>query len=242
MQYFGGKHRISKKLADFINKRLEKDQPFVDLFCGSCNVISKVDDKRIRIANDRHKYLVAMWRAVTTGWVPPTVVTREDYDYVKKNKDENEALTGFVGFGMSFGGKWFGGFTGEVSKNGQNYLKCAVSGLEKKLKGLNNVQFYNEDYSQVQLPDNSLIYCDIPYKGTTPYCKKEVGIFDHESFYKWCKEMVADGHTVFVSEYKENVPQDARILLELLSGTTNAAWQGSAKKTVEVIYTWEEVK
>ena len=54
--------------------------------------------------------------------------------------------------------------------------------------------------------------------------------------------MVADGHTVFVSEYKENVPQDARILLELLSGTTNAAWQGSSKKTVEVIYTWEEVK
>ena len=242
MQYFGGKHRISKKLADFINSRLEIDQPFVDLFCGSCNVISKVDDKRLRIANDRHKYLVAMWKAMITGWIPPTLVTREDYDYIKKNKDENEALTGFVGFGMSFGGKWFGGFTGEVSKNGQDYLKCAVNGLNKKLKGLDGVQFYNENYSDLNLPDESLIYCDIPYKGTTPYCKNEVGEFDHESFYNWCKERVKEGHIVFVSEYKENVPQDAKILLELVSGTTNAAWQGSAKKTVEVIYTWDENK
>ena len=242
MQYFGGKHRISKKLADFINSRLKIDQPFVDLFCGSCNVISKVDDKRLRIANDRHKYLVAMWKAMITGWIPPTLVTREDYDYIKKNKDENEALTGFVGFGMSFGGKWFGGFTGEVSKNGQDYLKCAVNGLNKKLKGLDGVQFYNENYSDLNLPDESLIYCDIPYKGTTPYCKNEVGEFDHESFYNWCKERVKEGHIVFVSEYKENVPQDAKILLELVSGTTNAAWQGSAKKTVEVIYTWDENK
>lgn len=238
MQYFGGKHRISKKLAEFINNSLEVNQPFVDLFCGSCNVISKINSDRIRIANDKHKYLINMWKGLSAGWIPPSKITKEDYEYIKKNKDDNPCLTGFVGFAMSFGGKWFGGFTGEVSKNGQDYLKCAVNGLNKKLTGLNDVEFVCENYSDVNLPEKSLIYCDIPYKNTTSYCKSEVGDFNHEAFYTWCKERVKEGHTVFVSEYVENVPDDAKVLLKLESGSTNAAWRGSAKRTTEVVYTW----
>lgn len=64
MQYFGGKQRISKELTKFINSQLNEDQPFVDLFCGSCNVITKINDDRLRIANDKHKYLISMWEAL----------------------------------------------------------------------------------------------------------------------------------------------------------------------------------
>ena len=62
MQYFGGKVRISKNLALFINNQLKENQTFVDLFCGSCNVISKIDNNRLRIANDKHYYLIEMWK------------------------------------------------------------------------------------------------------------------------------------------------------------------------------------
>lgn len=235
MQYFGGKHRISRKLSIFLNSQLEENQSFVDLFCGSCNIVSKIDADRLRIANDKHKYLISMWKHFQEGGDFPSKITREDY-YRIKGDDSEEWLHGFVGFGMSFGGKWWGGFTGEVSKNGQDYLQCAIKGVEKKLLGMVEVEFSNEDYSSVVIPDNSLIYCDIPYKGTTQYCKNEVGTFNHNQFYGWCKEKEAEGHKVLISEYLENVPEDAEVIWAVSSGTTNAAWMGSAKKTTEVVY------
>ena len=239
MQYFGGKHRTSKLIAEYLNSQLQDQQPFVDLFCGSCNIISKINPLRKRIANDKHFYLVEMWTAFLNGKPFPTKITKEDYAHIKLNKEDDPALTGFVGFGMSFGGKWFGGFTGEVSKNGQDYLKCAVSGTEVKLKGLRGVDFFNRDYYNVPIPDGAVVYCDIPYRGTTAYCKSEVGAFDHEAFYNWAKDMIGIGHKVFISEYAENVPEDAVVVWSKESGTTNAAWQGSAKKTVEVLFTYK---
>ena len=46
MRYFGGKQRISKQLSQYLNSQLKDNQPFVDLFCGSCNIISKIDKDR----------------------------------------------------------------------------------------------------------------------------------------------------------------------------------------------------
>ena len=71
MHYFGGKQRISKSLSEYLNLQLKEGQPFVDLFCGSCNIISKIDNNRLRIANDKHKYLIAMWKALQNGWQMP---------------------------------------------------------------------------------------------------------------------------------------------------------------------------
>ena len=71
MQYFGGKQRISKQLSQYLNSQLKDSQPFVDLFCGSCNIISKIDTDRLRIANDKHKYLISMWKELQNGWQMP---------------------------------------------------------------------------------------------------------------------------------------------------------------------------
>ena len=60
MRYFGGKQRISKPLSKFLNEQLKENQPFVDLFCGSCNVMINIEGDRLKIANDKHKYLIAM--------------------------------------------------------------------------------------------------------------------------------------------------------------------------------------
>lgn len=109
MQYFGGKQRIAKSLASYLNSILEPNQPFVDLFCGSCNVISKIDSNRRRIANDKHKYLIAMWKELQRGWIPPDTFSKEEYYEVKETPDAKPYLTGFVGFGCSFSGKWWGG-------------------------------------------------------------------------------------------------------------------------------------
>ena len=99
-----------KNYQFFLNSQLKENQPFVDLFCGSCNIISKIDDNRLRVANDKHYYLIEMWKALQDNWEMPSNITEEEYQYIKNNKDEKPYLTGFVGFGCSFAGKWFGGY------------------------------------------------------------------------------------------------------------------------------------
>ena len=178
MQYFGGKQRISKQLSQYLNSQLKAEQPFVDLFCGSCNIISKIDKDRLRIANDKHKYLISMWKELQNGWQMPDNISEEEYKYIKNHKDENPALTGFVGFGLSYSGKWFGGYCRGAKD--RNYCLNAKNSNNKILNNIMDVKFYNLNYDEVPIPDGSLVYCDIPYKNTTSYCKSEVGEFDHE--------------------------------------------------------------
>ena len=52
--------------------------------------------------------------------------------------------------------------------------------------------------SSLEIPDNSIIYCDPPYKNTTAY---KTNSFDHDKFWQWVRNKTNDGHTVFVSEY-----------------------------------------
>ena len=172
--------------------------------------ISKIDNNRLRIANDKHYYLIEMWKELQKGWLPPKSLTKEEYEYIKNNKDEKPYLTAFVGFGCSFAGKWFGGY---AYSDERNYCLNAYNSVLNKLKNLKNVMFYNLDYSEVDIPKGSFVYCDIPYKNATPYCKKEVGEFNHEEFYQWVREN-SNKYEIYVSEYKENVPNDFEIVWE----------------------------
>ena len=107
MQYLGGKSRIANSIAEIIN---ENDcKVFVSLFCGSCAVETKVKASK-KILNDKHPYLISMWRSLQEGWEPPDTITKEEYYAIKKDLPYNPSLAGFVGFGCSFGGKWFGGY------------------------------------------------------------------------------------------------------------------------------------
>lgn len=238
MQYFGGKQRISKPLSEFLNDKLKENQPFIDLFCGSCNVITKIDTNRIRIANDKHKYLITMWEELQNGWMPPQTLTKEDYEFLKNNKDIKPHLTGFVGFGCSFAGKWFGGY---ATSNNRNYCLNAYNSVLNKLKYLQGVKFYNLDYKQVDLPENSLVYCDIPYKNTTQYCKSEVGEFNHEEFYQWVRDN-SDKYEIYISEYKRNVPEDFEIVWEMKSKKDIRNKDNKRVDTIEVLMKYKNIQ
>ena len=66
MQYMGGKSRISKQIAGILNSAIDKNTPFVSLFCGSCAIESKVQED-VKILNDKHTYLIAIWQAMQNG-------------------------------------------------------------------------------------------------------------------------------------------------------------------------------
>lgn len=57
------------------------------------------------------------------------------------------------------------------------------------------------DYQQVTIPNDSVIYCDIPYEDTNVYNKAEG--FDYERFYDWCEHQT---QPVFISSYQ--MPDD----------------------------------
>lgn len=98
-----------------------------------------------------------MWQALQNGWQPPEIITKDEYYYIKEHKDENPALTGFVGFGCSFGGKWFGGLAS--NKKGDNYCARAERSLMKDLPSLTNAKFICLDYRDVEIPDDAIVYC-----------------------------------------------------------------------------------
>lgn len=57
------------------------------------------------------------------------------------------------------------------------------------------------DYAEVEIPQDSVIYCDIPYENTKKYVGAEH--FDYERFYNWaCRQT----NPVFISSY--NMPED----------------------------------
>ena len=228
MQYMGGKVRISKYLVPVLQERLKDKDTFVDLFCGSCNIVSAIKAPN-RIANDLHKELIALHKAVQSGWVPPSVVTEEEY---KQAKEQEDHLKAFIGFGCSFSGKYFGGYA--RNKRGDNYAKQNSNSLIRKHTTMKDVKFCNYFYADVVLPDNSLVYCDIPYKGTTEYSTTS---FLHEEFYFWCKDMKDKGHDIIVSEYLCNVPKGWEVVWKHESKKDMRNKEGEQEGTVEVLMT-----
>lgn len=202
MRYLGGKSRISKDIAKILNNATGGGQ-FVSLFCGSCAVESKVlsDNK---ILNDKHPYLIAMWQGLQNGWAPPKIVTKEEYYAVKNNMDADMALTGFVGFACSFGGKWFGGLA--ANKKGEDFCVNAGNSLMRDLNGVKDAVFTCLDYQDVEIPDGAVVYCDPPYANTTGYA---TGAFDSDAFWDYMREL-SKRCTVFVSE--ESAPDDFEVV------------------------------
>lgn len=202
MRYQGGKSRIAKQLAQTISNIIlrERSLCFVSLFCGSCSVESKVAGFDRKILNDKHEYLIELLNGVKGGYELPDYISEEEYKYIRQHKDENKILTGFVGFGCSFGGKWFGGYA--RNKTGTNYAAQSKKSLLKDMCNLLDAEFTCKDYRDVELPLGSVVYADPPYDGTTGYGKEK---FDSKEFWNYMR-YISKKHIVFISE--QNAPDD----------------------------------
>ena len=225
MQYQGGKSRIAKPISEVIinevsrwkvkdsdfdcgsNRERESNQTFVSLFCGSCAVEAKLTSLfDTVICNDNHYYLIEMWKGLQNGRTFPDIITDENYYYIKEHKDEDPCLTGFVGFGCSFGGKWFGGVA--HNKKGDNYCARANRSVMKDLEGLRTAQFTCLDYRDVVIPDGSIVYCDPPYANTTSYT---TGNFNSREFWDYMRK-ISEKNIVLISE--QNAPEDFECIWE----------------------------
>lgn len=208
MQYMGGKTRIAKEILPLILADRKEGQYFVEPFCGGCNVTDKVSGNRI--ANDYNEYLIAMFEGLVSGEKYPEKISRELYNDVKScfragSGKYDPGFMGWVGFMASYRATFFGGYSGTYSctymrSNGEykDRVSEAVRNITKQIPKLQGVEFRSGDYKNLQIPEESIIYCDPPYMNTTGYAKG----LDHDEFWQWCRERVYDGHKVYVSEYQ----------------------------------------
>ena len=196
MQYVGSKRRIAKDILSEIDKVRASDQLLVEPFCGGCNFT--IHTRSPVLAADSNGPLIAMWRALQNGWQPPENLSEDEYRHIRLNQAEYPPeLVAFIGLGVSFGAKWFGGFAKNLK--GKNYCAATQKVLLKEIEMLRDVQFVVAQYNELDIPLGSVIYCDPPYANTTGYQK--TGAFNSRKFYDWCEQKAAKGHHVFVSEY-----------------------------------------
>lgn len=238
MKYQGNKNRIVNDILPIIIGGRKDGQWYVEPFCGSCSVIQRIRGNRL--ASDKNKYLIAMWKSLTEGKEMPTNIPKDFYDDVRdcfhgKNDRYTDDIIGWVGYMASFNGRFFdGGYSGHnvVGKNGKSrdYIAENIANTLKQVEDLKGIKWDSGDYNSIEIPDNSIIYCDPPYKGTKEYQFSKG--FDFEAFYAWCIEMSEKGHTVIISEYE--MPDDFQCIWS--KSVTNAMNPTITKSTVEKLF------
>ena len=229
MVYMGSKNRIAKELIPIITKDLKPNQWYVEPFVGGANMIDKIEHP-YKLGADNNKYLIALLEAVQNGQELPEHITKDEYIAVKTNKDNYpDWYVGFVGFVSSFRAKFFGGYSGYyTTKTGiqRNYIKERINNILKQ--NLDGIKLVYSSYDALDIPANSIIYCDPPYNGTTKYKDS----FDSDAFWQWCRDKAKEGHTVYVSEY--NAPEDFKCIWEK---QINSNLGGTSKTATEKLFT-----
>jgi DNA adenine methylase len=197
MHYMGGKARIARRLVETMQSHRTTQTGYAEPFVGGGSVFSLMAPTfTYAVGGDVIPDLVLMWNAVARGWVPPETVTREDYYRVKAQPPS--ALRGFVGFGCSFGGKWWGGWAAPSSLT-SNYAAMSRRSVLRQAPGFRGRNVVELDYRLWRPTEGTLVYCDPPYAGTTAYASTER--WDHEEFWDVVTGWSNKGALVFVSEY-----------------------------------------
>lgn len=208
MRYLGGKSKIRKQLAQYLESVRKPNQTYFEPFCGGAWVLQEMSGNRI--AGDGNDALIAMYKALQEGWVPPGFVSEDEWRTHRKNHIvSKDPLQAFCRFGCGFGGDWMGGYARSAAKD--CYAETSKNSLLKQLPKIQEVEFRYGLFTD-HSPQNMLVYCDPPYQGTTQYgaFKSFDNFLFWETMRAWSKE-----NTVIISEY--NAPYDFECVAEFNS-------------------------
>jgi DNA adenine methylase len=211
--YLGGKTRLAKRIVDTLP--IDAVDDIWEPFMGGGSITGELS-KRLRhgqrlFASDAFVPLIAMWTAAVGGFDFPECVTEVEYREARLLPDTHP-LKAFIGFGCSFGGRYYEGY---ARNSHSNYCSLSKKHNAKTIgsfaRSNGSVSVRLRDFLQVApcaTERKLLIYCDPPYAGTTRY---STGTFDHDRFWSLCREWRRKGALVYVSEF--SAPEFARPVL-----------------------------
>lgn len=243
MKYMGSKSRIAKDIVPIIQEYVDKYDTYLEPFCGGCNVIDKIKASK-KIASDKNKYLITLWKHIQEGNNLLDTVSRELYNDVRSNQNTNKYedwIVGNVGFLASYNGRWFdGGYAQsgyEKAKNGEryrDYYNEAKQNILKQVNSIKDIEFLNQDYIYFY-PVNFVIYCDPPYANTKQYANSKN--FDYEIFWETMREW-SKRNVVLISE--QNAPDDFECIWQ--QEVSRSIKANDKSKSVEKLFILREEK
>lgn len=206
MVYQGSKNRLAKFIIPILQECIDKNNcdTFIDLFCGGCNIIDKIECKN-KIANDSNQDLISLLRYAKLDnslSIAPDDCSFEHYKDVRADKEHSkysQEYRALIGYMASYGGRYFDGGYGRDSKGGRTIYKERLANFKSQIPNLNEIKFLCNDYKKLNLDklENAVIYMDPPYLNTKKYDGQK---FDHEEFYGFCRKAAEKNH-IFISEY-----------------------------------------
>lgn len=235
MKYMWSKNRIAKYLLPIILKDRKPNQWYVEPFVWGANMIDKVEGNRIWW--EYNEYIAKMWDYISKWWFPKKEYTREEYLSAKIWTEEFwKYEIWYIGIACSYSGKWFWWYAWKTKTKLwtiRDYQNEAYNNIMKQRVLLQWVKFIQSSYQNLEIPKNSIIYCDPPYESTTWY-KDD---FSHNEFWDWCREQKKKWHTIFISEY--NAPDDFKCVWEKeVKSSLSANWKSwGSKNSTEKLFT-----
>jgi DNA adenine methylase len=231
MKYMGSKNRIAKEILPIMLKE-RGERTWIEPFVGGANVIDKVQGNRI--GNDNQEYVIALYKALQNGWKPPIEVISDFFFEVENNKDKYpKELVGYLGTQLTFGCEWWGSFRRDNTGK-RKYDVEAYNNVMKQQPNLIGIDFVCGDYRDLEIPNNSLIYCDPPYRGVRKYVGNVK--FDSDVFWEVCRNWSKQGHIVFVSEYEAPTDFECVWSKEISASANNSIKTGQGLKAVEKLF------
>ena len=186
-----------------------------------------------------------MFKSLVNGKDYSKYIDKETYSHYRniynqerkgiiKLTDEQYAEVGWYGWMGSFNGRMYsGGYSGHnvIQKNGKSrdYITEQINNTLSQIPYLQDIEFYSKDYQDLDIPIDSIVYCDIPYLGTKQYETSKD--FDYKCFYNWCREN-KDRYKIFVSEY--SMPNDFKCIWQ--KEVTNAMNTTKTYKPIEKLF------
>ena len=148
MKYLGSKNRIAKHILPIMLEYRTPEMAWVEPFVGGANMIDKVGGKRI--GADLNEYLIEALILIRDNPEKiPDLITEDDYQKLK-DKMKVDGITGFAGFAMSFGGKFFGGYRRDVA---------GTKGCIENMKTRSSQDLYSSSSSTSTFPSTQAIIC-----------------------------------------------------------------------------------
>lgn len=208
MRYVGGKSKIAKEISQIINNSRRDGSNYWEPFFGGGSMLPHISQEFSSLnLSDISDDLILMWQALQDGWTPDQFVSEERYRELRDAPPS--ALRGLVGFGGSFGGKWFGGYArGGFNSDGSprnHQWESARAAMRIAAYSRNGrTEFQRRHYRTISPVPGDVVYCDPPYASTQGYASDSS--FNSVEFWDFAEGLARAGVVVFVSEY--SAPDD----------------------------------
>ena len=169
-------------------------EPFGNLGCYPMRIYTH------RLINYENKYLYFTRKRLQEGWIPPEFV--HPYRAIEIRKNPNsfpEEIVGWVNHYLPIYAKMFH----QVRNTDPNKLfpSFAHKLICMQYPKYKSVQVYNLPYQKIDIPDESLIFCDMREE----FMRHNYVVPDDE-FWAWCRTKATQKHTVLVKS--KSAPED----------------------------------